>query len=252
MKQVLICHGCSFTRWKWHTWPTFLHWFDKTNILNFGHVGSGNETISREVVHSVYKYNKQIKHMYVMWSGPDRYEVIQDDDKETIAEPTGWLRFFPDFNWAVWFCGHPDQKKHNEYQKHFLNEEHNYFKTLERILYTQMILEKENIPYTMMVYNKQVIKHDNLSMAQQEIYNAIDWTKFKFYKDKLGLDEFAHENYPDQFDKGDGHPLPFAHYKWVKDIIFKTEIDPPEYDYEKLDKNKISKNLHGGGLWGME
>ena len=178
--------------------------------------------------------------MYIMWSGSDRYEVVRDKEEKLEHELATYSRFDPDFNWCVWFGGHPDKKKHIEYQKHFLNEGHNWFRTLEKILYTQMFLDKHNIDYTMMIYKKDVLRHVNLSKAEQALYNQIDWTKFKFYKDKLGLWEFAHELYPEQFaEESDQHPLPFTHYKWVKDIIFKSDIEPPEEEYRKLKEWKI-------------
>ena len=243
MKRV-ITHGCSFTKYKWDTWPEFLPWFEKDiHIQNYGHSASGNETIARGVVNSVLKY-KGIHHMYIMWSGSDRYEVIRDTEEKLEHEFATYSRFDPDFNWCVWFGGHPDKKQHENYQKHFLNEGHNGFKTLEKILYTQMFLDKHNIDYTMMIYKKDVLRHENLSKAEQALYNQIDWTKFKFYSDckrqRLGLWEFANELYPDQFaEESDQHPLPFTHYKWVKDIIFESDIEPPEEEYKKLKEWKI-------------
>ena len=176
--------------------------------------------------------------MYIMWSGSDRYEVIRDTEEKLEHELATYSRFDPDFNWCVWFGGHPDKKQHENYQKHFLNEGQNWFRTLEKILYTQMFLDKHNVDYTMMIYKKDVLRHDNLSNAETVLYKQIDWTKFKFYKDKQGLYEFAHELYPEQFVEEDEHPLPFTHYKWVKDIIFKSDIEPPEEEYRKLKEWK--------------
>jgi len=238
MKRV-ITHGCSFTRYKWACWPNFLSWFEKDiHVQNYGSSASGNETIAREVVNSVIKY-KDIEHMYIMWSGSDRYEVVRDKEEKLEHELATYSRFEPDFNWCVWFGGHPDKKKHIEYQKHFLNERHNWFRTLEKILYTQMFLDKRNIDYTMMIYKADVLRHNNLSNAENALYKQIDWTKFKFYKENLGLYEFAQELYPEQYvEESDNHPLPLTHYKWVKDIIFKSDIEPPEEEYRKLKEWK--------------
>ena len=75
------------------------------------------------------------------------------------------------------------------------------------------------------------------------IYKQIDWAKFKFYSDckrqHLGLYEFAHELYPEQIaEETDQHPLPFTHYKWVKDIIFESDVEPPKEEYRKLKEWK--------------
>ena len=49
--KLIITHGCSFTKYKWDTWPKFLPWFEQdTHIKNYGQAASGNETISRGVV----------------------------------------------------------------------------------------------------------------------------------------------------------------------------------------------------------
>ena len=236
--KLVIAHGCSFTKYKWSCWPNFISWFEKDiNIKNLGFPASGNETIARGVVNSVMKY-KNIEHMYIMWSGSDRYEIIRDTKEEVMHDQATYSIFDSDFKWHLWFGGHPDNKQHLTYQKHFLNEGQNWFRTLEKILYTQMFLDKHNVDYTMMIYKKDVLRHENLSKAETVLYKQIDWTKFKFYKNKLGLYEFAHELYPEQFIPGNGHPLPLTHYKWVKDIIFKSDSKLSEEEYRKLKEWK--------------
>ena len=224
MKRV-ITHGCSFTKYKWSCWPDFLSWFEDTHVQNYGFSASGNETIARGVVNSVMKY-KGIHHMYIMWSGSARYEEIRDTEEKLDHELATYSRFDPDFNWCVWLGGHPDKKKHIEYQKHFLNEGHNWLKTLEKILYTQMFLDKKNIPYTMMVYRGHIINHNKNDMSNGEmaLYNQINWNKFKFYKENLGLDEYTKECVPEAFiEKKDLHPLPLALYKFLKYIVLQEE-----------------------------
>ena len=52
---------------------------------------------------------------------------------------------------------------------------------------------------------------------------------------KYILNDYANENYPDEFFKPeDLHPLPLTHYKWVKDIMYRSSIEPPKNEYEKL------------------
>ena len=135
--MITITHGCSFTRYKWDCWPKFISWFANTVVKNYGHSASGNETIARGVVNSVLKHKKNIEHMYIMWSGSDRYEVIRDTEETLEHELATYSRFDPDFDWCVWFGGHPDKEKHKEYQKHFLNQRHNWYRTLEKILYNE-------------------------------------------------------------------------------------------------------------------
>ena len=97
-----------------------------------------------------------------------------------------------------------------------------------------MFLDRENIPYTMMLFKKDVLNDNFYSESERSLYNKIDWSKFLFYKEKCGLWEFAEENYKKFYIPGETHPPPIAHYHWVKDIIFKSEIKCPEDEYRKL------------------
>jgi hypothetical protein len=219
----IITHGCSFTRYKWECWPKYLSWFDSdVEVINLGFSGSGNETISRGVINSSLKY-KGIGKIYVMWSGADRYEVIDDEQSHSAQGEATYARYDDDFKWNVWFGGHHDRQKHKYYQKNFMNDRHNSFKTLERILYTQMFLDRHNIEYEMMIMNRHVLG-DVDSNAFRSLYKKVDWSKFIFYQGNLGLQEFALEKYPEHFlGNNDWHPCPYTHYQWVKQIMMRSK-----------------------------
>jgi len=203
-------------------------------MLNKGRSGSGNETISRAAINSAFTHT-QIDHMYIMWSATDRYEVITKD-KEKDKEK-GWATYYmwdEDMQWSTWYGGHPEKEKHEYYRRYFWDEEHQYYRTLEHILRTQMFLDKKNIPYTMMIFNKHVLREAFYSQSEHALYNQIDWTKFLFYKDRKGLWEFGEDNYKEYYIPGESHPPPIAHYHWVKDVMFKSDILCPEDEYNKL------------------
>ena len=208
----IICHGCSFTKYKWSCWPSFLKWFSPEKVLNKGEMGSANETITRKTIQSVYENSP--KHLYIMWSGTNRYEVWQDSGQMHTG-------------------GHPETEKHNYYVKHFLNEKQNMYRTLSNILFLQLFLKEKNVPYTMMVWKGDVITD------QFKISKEIDWNKFIFYKGNKGLWEYAEENFKDYYIPGESHPPPIAHYHWVKDIMLKSDIEAPAEEYRKLKEWKI-------------
>ena len=59
--MITITHGCSFTRYKWETWPKYMSWFeDRGDVKNLGFSASGNETIGRGAINSIFKF-KNIK-----------------------------------------------------------------------------------------------------------------------------------------------------------------------------------------------
>ena len=172
-----------------------------------------------------------------MWSGPNRYELVVDKEPNKKLEDATWSSYNPDFAWYQYYGGHVDKQKHKYYEKFFLNEKQNEIRLLEKILMTQLFLDKHKIQYKMMCYMENILTHETEKMAvgHMALYKQIDWKKFIFYHNKKGLFDFAEENYPGQFFKPkDLHPLPLAHYKWVKDIMYKSDIEPPKNEYEKL------------------
>ena len=201
-----IAHGCSFTRYFWPCWPTFVEWFTTYKVVNEGESGSANMTIARKVLNSAHD---DPKHIYIMWSDTNRYEVWNG-------------------NGSIKTGGHPEPEHHKYYVKHFLHEGQNLYNTLEKILLVQTYLEKKKIPYTMMTWKSDIISD------QFAIHKDIDWTKFVFYKDGMGLSEYAEENFSEYYLKGELHPPPIAHYHWVKDIMFKSDTLCPEDEYNKL------------------
>jgi len=235
MLNKTIAHGCSFTRYKWDCWPKFIPWFDSgSQMYNKGRSASGNETISRAVINSAMKHT-QIDHMYIMWSGADRYEVVTLDEGVDYLDGRITYRVWDDdFKWSTWFGGHRLADKHEYFRRHFWNEQQQNYRTLEHILRTQLFLDKKKIPYTMMIFNKDVVNHNFHSNSEHDLYKHIDWDKFIFYDDKKGLWEFAEDNYKEYYIRGESHPPPIAHYHWVKDILFKSDVKCPETEYNKL------------------
>ena len=242
LNKKTVAHGCSFTRYGWPCWPKFVPWFNGgITMVNKGRSGSGNETIARAVVNSAMKHNA-IDHMYIMWSGTDRYEVItKDKGKDEVKGRVTYYVWDEDFQWSTWYGGHPEKDKHDYYRRHFWDEEHQYYRTLENIHRTQMFLDKKQIPYTMMIFNKDVLRNNFYSESERALYNEINWNKFLFYKDRCGLWEFAEENYKQYYIPGESHPPPIAHYHWVKDVMFQSDIYCPDDEYDKL-KNYFRKH----------
>jgi len=231
----ILTAGCSFTKYKWSCWPNFVKWFEPNNkILNLGASASSNETIARSVLNAVMQHN-DIKKIYIMWSAPNRYELVLDNKPN--KEGATYATYNSDLEWYQCYGGHMEQEKHKFYEKYFLNQKQNNIRLLEKILMVQLFLEKKQIEYKMMCFMESIIEHDKnkMSPGQKKLYDQIDWNKFIFYNITKGLKEFAEENYPNEFFKpGDLHPLPLAHYKWVKDIMYRSSLEPPEHELKKL------------------
>lgn len=249
MPNKIITAGCSFTRYKWPCWPAFVGWFEQdADIRNVGASGSSNETIMRSVYNAVNKWS-DIKKVYIMWSGTNRYEIIHDTVNPELKkdELVTYSQWSDDFRWNNFYGGHYYSDKHEYYVRWFQNERQNDVRILERILFTQMYLEKHNIEYKMMCYRGHILMHDKdkMSNGQRALYEKIDWDRFIFYKQHGGLDDFTIGEHKDQYNKPyDLHPLPLAHYHWVKDVMYKSDILCPENEYEKLKAWKKTSVFH--------
>ena len=243
MKKIITA-GCSFTRYKWPTWSNYVEWFEPGyHVVNVGASGSSNETIMRSVYNAVNKW-KNVEKVYVMWSEPNRYEVLHDKLDPTVKkdESVTYSRWDKDFEWNTFYGGHYYKDKHEYYVRHFQNERQNNIRTLERILFTQMFLENNNIEYKMMCYKSIIVVHnrDQMTNGQRALYDRINWKQFIFHNEFDGLNEFAEQQWPEQFNKPtDEHPLPLAHYHWVKDVMYKSDILCPAEEYEKMKEWKI-------------
>ena len=242
--KIILTAGCSFTKYKWPTWANFISWFEPEHrIINLGAAGSSNETIQRSLYTGVNK-SKSVDKAFVMWSGTNRYEIVHDKIDENLKkdETVTYSRWNPDFEWNIFYGGHYFKDKHEYNIRWFQNERQNDVRMLERILFMQYYFEKNKIEYKMMCYKGHIIMHDKdkMSIGQRALYDKIDWSRFIFYKDFGGLDDYTEEVWPDQYNKPeDLHPLPIAHYHWVRDIMYKIEHKVSENEYEKLKKWKI-------------
>lgn len=247
MKKI-ITHGHCSARYKWPTWPDFLHLYEQEQTvsmkqyINLGKPGISNENIARDIVKSVLKF-KDISHVYVMWGAPHRHDSMIDSKQEIENTKETWSMWDPDFEWTVTY----NKNSHNKQTIKI-----DSLKTLESILYTQLFLNKHNIDYTMMIYDTRTLPLIQ-TKPYMEISKQLDWTKFKLYKDIYGLRDFAEDLYPEHFHEKNNtsdthlHPLPYAHYKWVKDIMFKSDIEVPMPMFGELKNWK--SNEHKKNDW---
>jgi hypothetical protein len=227
----IVCHGCSFTKYYWPCWPKFVEWFTEHKVANRGSPGSGNETISRAAIDSAMELKSGISHMYIMWSGVDRYEVVNSN---ALGNKT-YCKENQRTNLKTWYGGHPEKEKNDYYRKYFWNENQQYYRTLEQILRTQHFLNSYSIRYTMMIYKQDVLRRNFYSNSEKDLYNEIDWSKFVFYKGNQGLHEYSMDNFKNYYCKGESHPPPIAHYYWTKNIMFKSELIAPQTQLMHLE-----------------
>lgn len=198
------CFGCSFTKYKWNTWPHFLKLSAKGHkVFNFGVPGSSNEFICREII----KRSTTNDQVIVMWSTFDRVHSEQ---------------FY---------------KKHNHNTGK--NDETVIGVTLEQ-LYQRTL---EYIWLANSYCNQKGIQIVNLLMTILEIGETKKVNNFKRHLDiehknwPVDMESFCLQNRPLGKNIKDDHPSPSQHYKYFQQIICPAmDIEPIEIEDKTLKK----------------
>lgn len=233
-KNLILTFGGSYVKYKWETWPKYINWFKNVEVINMGVPACSNETIWKKTITECLNYLDQKPSVYVMWSPVDRYEVVSDKEKiQTIDEKITFSYLDENFDYNIWTGGHPEKKVNKYFIKYLMNEKQNFTRTLFYIFSLQNFFEIFSIDYKMMVWSGSVLKNVHDSKVNKILFDKINFTKFLFYKDKSGLEEFVKDLYPLHMSN-DLHPMPYAHYEWTKQIIFKSTIDCPIEEKQKL------------------
>ena len=208
---MIKTYGCSFTQYRWQTWPYFLKIASKSSVQNFGIPGASNELICRNICKTAKKNDTVI----VMWTGFDR----------THSEV-----FFQKNN----FC-------EGKYKLEVHHKDSDYGLTLDQLFDRSV----EYIWLANKFCNDNEIKIINLSITILELGETglekkfipylkidhrqwpIDFSSFRLFNKKVGK------------EIKDNHPAPSEHYFYCKEIIcpalgIKT-FDIPLEQLKKLD-----------------
>ena len=226
----IVCHGWGGYRNNGWSWPKYVAELQGKDYETFSFKNASNETISRKVIDSVLELRSSISHLYVMWTGPEKYEVVQ---KDYVLGSESLVVKDQNTNFKVAYGQHPQKEKHEFYNKHFFNLDRQYYRTLEHILRTQQFLTSQSISFTMMIEHKDVLRNTFSSISEKRLYNEIDWSKFIFYDGKKGIKEFT-TDYANKNSQSEHDASRLAQYYWAKNIILKTENFLPNDKFENL------------------
>ena len=207
MKHIIV-GGCSFTQGD-QSWATALgRSIPNSVIYNTGAGSSGNEMISRRVIHKIEELEKEIKFndnnvlVGIMWSSyarnvyyaqtkteydrifsPHSYKIWKYRNdienyclKNKSANPHKW----PHNDTGVWLqaTAGMDYTHHHKFLNNFFNETHETVKTLEHVIRTQLYLEKKKIKYFMVPYMDSWIPKKVNKIQTEYLMKMIDWNQF--------------------------------------------------------------------------
>jgi len=163
MKKKILIVGCSFSHKVWDTnnkveecWPEWItkELSDKIQIMNLSMPGASNELIKRIVTKKVLEENWD--YVIVQWSTIDRWDYpIQ------LEEHPMFVRYWPN--------GSNLEGVNEHFYKHYYSVYGAVIDTLENILFTQQLLDSENVPYSMITIGNLF----TLSTTIQQIQNLM-------------------------------------------------------------------------------
>ena len=193
-KNILIV-GCSFSHatadvdgnWE-NSWADWLRekYKDKLYVMNLSVPGAGNELIKRILTANLSK--EKWDYVIIQWSTIDRWDYpIPHKENTTFV------------NYCKNGSNLLDDRKY--FYEHYYSVYGAVIDTLENILFTQQLLDSENIPYSMITIGNLF----SLSTTFNKIKNLIETGGDYFSVQENVLEEM--EQVPDLYDNADSVPF---------------------------------------------
>lgn len=248
----LVVGGCSFSDGT-DDWPTALvNRLENYTLHNTARGSSGNEMISRRVIHKVNDLLKQESAdniiVGIMWSGSSRncfyannkkdilkvfaphgkqiykkgIQALQDKDAYDLhsTNPHMWPEEDTQGAWLNATVG-MNYLHNQKYIELFHDDTLSVVRTLEHVLRTQWYLESKNINYFMVPYMKNwILETDRINTVQVNyLLDMIDYDK---WLPIVGEYEWVKENAKSPWRnkyKNDLHPSEAQHEDFVNEVV---------------------------------
>ena len=172
--------------------------------------GFGNDAIARTMLDN---FDETVSLVIINWSYIDRFEFHYKD--------IGWQNIKDGLDQGNYLTDQICKLAKPFYSD--LTPEYSYYRYLEDIFTCQEFLNKQQVPYIFSSTDRRFVNQEyivNLGTAHKNLYNAIDFSPWFFWKTnqtKTGFLEWATQN---NYPRGvAGHPLESAHrdtYELIK------------------------------------
>lgn len=185
--------------------------------------GNANNAISRSVM-SACESLVDVG-VVVNWTFPQRYDFRFNYDTLTATSP--WFSIHSHYSTAKVIDNIKNSELIKDFSKVFYkhvgnNEYYEIYTTLKEILFLQLYLKSERIPYLFTTADNSYYEHENYLRSKDQhleiLYNQIDWDNWYFFPKGTaasetltprGFYQWALEN---KYSVGNyGHPLEQAH-----------------------------------------
>lgn len=234
--MILITSGCSFSECKSlvDTWPRHVERIlAPQQVFHQGLGGQGNGMISRQIIWCVSQLLDQADDLLVgiMWSGPDRHEVLLPkhlqpmDIDYGMPVPGSPKKVYNPYNWleskdADWLLLQHSSNISitKQYYSSIHNNLHARLLTAEHVLRVQWFLKLHKIKYFMTAFNENVFDPWTYSSPNVKyLYDQIDFDQFLPVS---GEYEWCRDHSNLEFPvPGDKHPSSEQHHLFAQQVI---------------------------------
>lgn len=237
IESRLVTGGCSFTDYMWHTWADYLG-SSFGDYLNVGQAGSDNANIARNIIGEARANDTVV----ILWSGWNR-QLKWDPNGHPVPknEKNHWQYSYErwDKNWLVNFYD-PNERLASSLDYVRMVDLHS--KVNGYIAY-----HFSAFPWKLGEIEKNPPRHFDFIFDQYDIdNNFLLATDMETYQKENGFDKII----PTEYNKGDRHPSPLCHYRYLKDIIIKNlnldinlDIDSMVMDHQESTLNGFPSRL---------
>jgi hypothetical protein len=238
----ILALGCSYTSWKWPTWPTYLEQLlgPGVEIVNGGQKGDSNFIIVHKL--NYFLKNYQWDKIIVMWTGSTRDSLIVDDtNRAKIAELQHcdldiWEQIYANNLGGQLYVNINELRP--EYKLFFPATgtlDHHIKSDYDVFLGLQM-LQNSGIEYYNMFYYAHELRKNSIQARLGHIgkFDSFNW--IDDYKDTFPFDTSRTGNI-------DNHPLPSRHFELAEKICDTLNLDKQYYTDIKSQATDITAKI---------
>ncbi len=258
-KKIVLFAGCSFTAMHDSWARQMVDIFPAYKAQVIAKHGAGNDFIARSIVYEIDRQKElgsKVSHVFVMWSGPSRHEILIDQkvfqnlkpwstELSTYKRQGEWGEQLEenelDFAWAKSGGAYGkfefdasemdiENKMLDNYFDNFYKvhtSDYFNFKSLEDFHYVQMYCKANQITLINLTFRDIIGPIDEVIDYKEYkyLYNLIDWKQWYFHNKFGGLREWNLENTNKWDDGYDNHPDKQAHAEYIEKFIVPNIIN---------------------------
>jgi hypothetical protein len=220
----------------WPEWPQMLEAVTQTDVMNFGHVGAGNEYIFNCAIKSALTASTSDVFL-VQWAPPNRFDKIKQDIiwQQLHDNDTNYKGIQSDvFAQRWWSTSASDTKEILDYKNFYIQSDQTENRSVLYMIALSNMLNFLNIKhFYFFTYTHDYSTHLNFKDLQ-----LLPWVGNKsMYDWAKGMPEYGPEI----------QPSPIVHLKWVIEKILPAlgiNILPNRQKIEKLIETHIFVPFH--------